>query len=136
MTSTLPATCADAASGRFIAERGAEPRLLLDDGELAMAAWWSAGPSRVARTFVTGAKDMVGLADEGYLHGMVMTNFDFIGTNDKPALLAFSTPEWLETAKTALAELGYKVHTAATSGPSSTRFSSRTCAPVSPRRCS
>jgi len=38
--------------------------------------------------------------------------FDFISATDKPALLAFSTPEWLETAKTALTELGYKVHTA------------------------
>jgi len=39
-----------------------------------------------------------------------MSNFDFISTTDKPALLAFSTPEWLDTARTALAELGYKVH--------------------------
>ncbi len=45
-----------------------------------------------------------------------MSNFDFISTADKPALLAFSTPEWLDTARTALAELGYKVHTAATHG--------------------
>ena len=42
------------------------------------------------------------------------TKFDFISATDKPALLAFSTPEWLDAAKTALAELGYKVHTAAT----------------------
>jgi CheY-like chemotaxis protein len=40
--------------------------------------------------------------------------FDFISTTDKPALLAFSTPEWLEAARSALTELGYKVHTAAT----------------------
>lgn len=40
--------------------------------------------------------------------------FDFISASDKPALLAFSTPEWLEEVKTALQELGYKVHTAAT----------------------
>jgi len=40
--------------------------------------------------------------------------FDFISAQDKPALLAFSTPEWLEAARTALEELGYKVHTAAT----------------------
>ena len=40
--------------------------------------------------------------------------FDFVSTADKPALIAFSTPEWLETAKGALVELGYKVHTAAT----------------------
>ena len=40
--------------------------------------------------------------------------FDFVSTADRPALIAFSTPEWLETAKGALVELGYKVHTAAT----------------------
>ena len=50
-------------------------------------------------------------------------NFDFISTNDKPALLAFSTPEWLEAARTALGELGYKVHTAATHGDFLIRFS-------------
>ena len=48
--------------------------------------------------------------------------FEFIGTNDKPALLAFSTPEWLEEARTALTELGYKVHTAATHGDFLVRF--------------
>ena len=26
-------------------------------------------------------------------------SFDFISTEDKPALIAFSTPEWLETAE-------------------------------------
>jgi hypothetical protein len=41
-------------------------------------------------------------------------SFDFVSTEDRPALIAFSTPEWLEVAKTALQELGYKVHTAAT----------------------
>ncbi len=50
-------------------------------------------------------------------------SFDFISTEDKPALIAFSTPEWLETAKAALIELGYKVHTAATHGDFLTRFS-------------
>lgn len=49
--------------------------------------------------------------------------FDFISATDKPALLAFSTPEWLEAAKTALTELGYKVHTAATHGDFLIRFS-------------
>src|SRR2546427_5066010 len=49
--------------------------------------------------------------------------FDFISATDKPALLAFSTPEWLKTAKTALNELGYKVHTAATHGDFLIRFS-------------
>jgi hypothetical protein len=48
--------------------------------------------------------------------------FDFISTGDKPALLAFSTPEWLEAAKSALDELGYKVHTAATHSDFQTRF--------------
>src|SRR5436309_14125944 len=51
------------------------------------------------------------------------SQFDFISATDKPALLAFSTPEWLETAKTALNELGYKVHTAATHGDFLIRFS-------------
>jgi hypothetical protein len=50
-------------------------------------------------------------------------SFDFISSGDKPALIAFSTPEWLEAAKTALAELGYKVHTAATHSDFLTRFS-------------
>jgi len=50
------------------------------------------------------------------------TQFDFVSATDKPALLAFSTPEWLETARTALNELGYKVHTAATHGDFLIRF--------------
>src|SRR5256884_9270995 len=49
--------------------------------------------------------------------------FDFVSATDKPALLAFSTPEWLEAAKSALNELGYKVHTAATHGDFLIRFS-------------
>lgn len=49
--------------------------------------------------------------------------FDFVSATDKPALLAFSTPEWLEAARTALTELGYKVHTAATHGDFLVRFS-------------
>jgi hypothetical protein len=49
--------------------------------------------------------------------------FDFISAKDKPALLAFSTPEWLETARAALTELGYKVHTAATHSDFLVRFS-------------
>jgi CheY-like chemotaxis protein len=48
--------------------------------------------------------------------------FDFISAADKPALLAFSTPEWLEAAKAALEELGYKVHTAATHSDFLIRF--------------
>ena len=50
-------------------------------------------------------------------------SFDFISTGDKPALLAFSTPEWLEAARSALDELGFKVHTAATHSDFLTRFS-------------
>jgi CheY-like chemotaxis protein len=49
--------------------------------------------------------------------------FDFVSATDKPALVAFSTPEWLETVKTALQELGYKVHTAATHSDFLIRFS-------------
>ena len=52
------------------------------------------------------------------MHG----SFDFVSTGDKPALIAFSTPEWLETAKGALVELGYKVHTAATHSDFLVRF--------------
>src|SRR5438874_12625104 len=47
----------------------------------------------------------------------------FITTADKPALIAFSTPEWLDMAKQTLNELGYKVHTAATHSDFLTRFS-------------
>ena len=50
-------------------------------------------------------------------------SFDFVGSGDKPALIAFSTPEWLETSKAALQELGYKVHTAATHSDFLMRFS-------------
>jgi len=51
------------------------------------------------------------------------TKFDFVSATDKPALLAFSTPEWLDAAKTALTELGYKVHTAATHSDFLIRYS-------------
>jgi PleD family two-component response regulator len=50
------------------------------------------------------------------------TNFDFLTTTDKPALIALSTPEWQELARAALTELGYKVHTAATHGDFITNF--------------
>jgi hypothetical protein len=36
--------------------------------------------------------------------------FDFIGPNDLPALVAVRTPECLATVKTILKEMGYKVH--------------------------
>ena len=41
---------------------------------------------------------------------------DFLTPADKPALLGLSTPELLETAKNALDQLGYKVHTAVNHG--------------------
>ena len=41
-----------------------------------------------------------------------MNELEFIGPNDKPALLALSTPEWLDAAKNVLLEIGYKVHAA------------------------
>lgn len=49
--------------------------------------------------------------------------FDFISATDRPALLAFSTPEWLDNVRTACQELGYKVHTAATHSDFLIRFS-------------
>lgn len=39
--------------------------------------WWAVGTSLVVSDI--GAKDMVGLADDGYRYGLVMTNFDLIG---------------------------------------------------------
>lgn len=39
--------------------------------------WWAAGLSLVMSDI--GAKDMVGLAGDGYRYGLVMMNFDFIG---------------------------------------------------------
>ena len=39
-----------------------------------------------------------------------MEEFDIIGPSDQPALLAISTPEVIGMVKTALTELGYKVH--------------------------
>jgi hypothetical protein len=51
------------------------------------------------------------------------STFDFVSTSDKPALLAFSTPDWLEATRSALTDLGYKVHTAATHGDFLIRFS-------------
>jgi hypothetical protein len=37
-------------------------------------------------------------------------SFEILGPDDKPALLALSTPEYIHAAGTALASLGYKVH--------------------------
>ncbi|MCA9184709.1 MAG: sodium/solute symporter [Pirellulaceae bacterium] len=39
--------------------------------------WWAVAASLVVSDI--GAKDMVGLADDGYRYGLVMTNFDLIG---------------------------------------------------------
>lgn len=50
-------------------------------------------------------------------------DFDFITANDKPALLGLSTPELQETAKNALEQLGYKVHTAVNHGEFLHKFS-------------
>ena len=50
-------------------------------------------------------------------------NFEFVSSTDKPVLIAFSTPEWLESTKAVLQELGFKVHTAATHSDFATRFS-------------
>ena len=47
---------------------------------------------------------------------------EFIASGDKPALIAFTTPDWLEAAKTDLHGLGYKVHTAATHSDFLIRF--------------
>jgi hypothetical protein len=46
----------------------------------------------------------------------------FVTAADKPALIAFSTPDWLDTVKVALNGLGYKVHTAATHSDFLVRF--------------
>lgn len=43
-------------------------------------------------------------------------DFDILTANDRPALIALSTPELQETAKTALDQLGFKVHTAVNHG--------------------
>lgn len=52
-----------------------------------------------------------------------MADFDFLNTEDKPALLALSTIEWLAMAKTTLLDLGYKVHIADNHEDFQTRFS-------------
>jgi len=49
-------------------------------------------------------------------------DFEFIGPTDKPAMVLLSTPDWLEAAKAALAELGYKVHAPASHDEFSQRF--------------
>ena len=49
--------------------------------------------------------------------------FDFLTANDKPALVAVSTPEMEETARTALDQLGYKGHVASNHGEFLHKFS-------------
>jgi hypothetical protein len=50
-------------------------------------------------------------------------NLEFIAPGEKAAVTILSTPHWLETAKAALAELGYKVHAPQTHEEFSSRFS-------------
>jgi SSS family solute:Na+ symporter len=49
--------------------------------------WWAAGMSLVVSDI--GAKDMVGLAGDGYRYGVVMMNFDFVGCIFPVLLAAF-----------------------------------------------
>ncbi|HYE32783.1 MAG TPA: hypothetical protein VEH27_15250 [Methylomirabilota bacterium] len=49
-------------------------------------------------------------------------SFDILGPNDKAALLALSTPEYIHAAGTALASLGYKVHQVETHDDFDSRF--------------
>jgi hypothetical protein len=51
------------------------------------------------------------------------SQFEFLSKSDRPALIAFSNPEWLDAVRAALLELGYKVHTAATHADFLNRFS-------------
>jgi len=51
-----------------------------------------------------------------------MEEFDFIGPNDQPALLAINAAEPLSIAKNALIELGYKVHVIDTHPQFETRY--------------
>jgi len=48
--------------------------------------------------------------------------FDFIGPNDLPALLAITTPEAQAAVKTILQEMGYKVHVVETHLQFETRY--------------
>lgn len=50
--------------------------------------------------------------------------FEFIGPNDKPAMALLSTPEWLETTRAVLTELGYKAHSPPTHEEFASRFAS------------
>ena len=48
--------------------------------------------------------------------------FEFLSPEDKPALLALSTPEFIAAAQIVLGELGYKVHVASNHEDFLTRF--------------
>lgn len=49
--------------------------------------------------------------------------FEFIGPEDKPALVAMSNPEFVTAAQLVLGELGYKVHTVGSHEEFATQFS-------------
>jgi len=49
--------------------------------------------------------------------------FDFLRPEDRPALIGLSTPELQDTARSALTQLGYKVHTAVNHGEFLHKFS-------------
>jgi hypothetical protein len=51
-----------------------------------------------------------------------MEEFDFIGPNDQPALLAITAPDALNTVKAAVAGMGYKVHVVETHAQFETRY--------------
>jgi hypothetical protein len=51
-----------------------------------------------------------------------MEEFEFIGPNDKPALLAITSPEALEAAKAPLIAMGYKCHVVDSHPMFETRF--------------
>ena len=50
-------------------------------------------------------------------------SFEFISASDRPALLAFSNPIWLASARESVTQLGYKVHAASSPAEFLTRFS-------------
>ncbi len=51
-----------------------------------------------------------------------MEDFDFIGPNDKPALLAVTEPEVLKFARSTVEQLGYKVHVVETHPQFASRY--------------
>jgi hypothetical protein len=48
--------------------------------------------------------------------------FEFLNPDDKPALIALTTPEYEQAVRSALVELGYKVHAVATAEDFWVRF--------------